>query len=231
MKVIKKINEFGLNIFFEEEEKHIAFTMGGNGDLYWSFHSTADVKNDDENYGYFIITKENYGVYSLFERLFFDIENINIFDEETIPFYIESEIEKQEYLKSRKKENEKTKKAYRLYNRSNYNELFDDASKTITWYSDEVAHAVANILKIKKLDKVFLIEFYIQPNMEGYDEDFHSLGYIPIRFRNSGSSYYPFNVIFMEMYNGMKEIDDVNDIGHQIHFEEIEYARKLSKSK
>lgn len=145
MKVIKEKSEFGLNVFLKEEGKYIAFTFGGNGDLYWSIHS----KRDNKKYDYFIITKENYSIYNLFEQLFFDIENINIFSEEDIPFYIDSEDEKQEYLRNIRKENEDNKRRYRLFNKSNYNELYNDSSKTITWYSDETAHEVANILKIK----------------------------------------------------------------------------------
>lgn len=230
MKVTKEKSEFGLNVFLEEEGKRLGFTFGGNGDLYWAIHSPKDDKNEENNYEYFIITKENYAIYSLFEQLFYDIENINIFDEEDIPFYIESEEEKQEYLKRMKQENDELKTSYRLFNRSNYNELFNN--NTITWYSDETAHEVANILKVKKDEDIFKIEFYIQPYMKGHDKDFHSLGHIPIRFRNSGSSYDPFNIIFMKMYNSMKEIDDVNDIGHQIHIEEYIYNKgKVKKLK
>lgn len=233
MKVTKEKSEFGLNVFLKEEGKRLAFTFRGNGDLYWSINSVKDDKNEENNYEYFIITKENYAIYNLFEQLFYDIENINIYDEEDIPFYIESEEEKQEYLKRMKQENEEIKISYRLFNRSNYNELFNDNNKTITWYSDETTHEVANILKIKKDEDIFKIEFYIQPYVKGHDEDFHSLGYIPIRFRNSGSSYAPFNIIFMKMYNSMQEIDDVNDIGHQIHIEEFIYnkyqVKKLEK--
>ena len=71
-----------------------------------------------------------------------------------------------------------------------------------------------------------MLEFSIQPHINGYDEDFHSPTYIPIRFRNSGSSYDPFNIVFMKMYNEMKNIDDINDIGHQIHIEEYLYNKE-----
>jgi len=221
MRVIKEKNEFGLNVLFDEDNKSLTFTFGGNGDLYWSFRSK---KSNNENN--FVITKENYGVYILFEQLFSDIENINIFDENDIPFYIETEEEKYAYLKNREEEIEYEKKKYRLFNHSNYNELYDNDSKTITWYSDETAHEVANILKIKKDEGEFVLEFYIQPYIDGYDEDFHSLNYIPMRFRNSGSSYDPFNTVFMRMYNKMNEIDDINDIGHQIHIEEYLYNKE-----
>lgn len=223
MKVIKEKSEFGTNIFLEENDKYIGFTFSGNGDLYWSIHS----KNDKN----FLITKENYGIYDLFEKLYSDIENINIFDisEDDIPFYIEDEKEKIEYLEIRRQELEADKVKYRLNNYSNYNELFNKKTKTITWYSDEAAHEVANILKIKKEADYFKIEFFIQRHINGYDDDFHSSEYIPVRLRNSGSSYSPFNIIFMRMYNNMQTIDDINDIGHQIHIEEYEYNMKKVK--
>ena len=62
--------------------------------------------------------------------------------------------------------------------------------------------------------------------------DFNSLGYISVRFRNSGSRYVPFNIAFMDMYNDMKEVDDVTDKGHQLHIEEYLYeTKKLVKVK
>jgi len=227
MKVIKNETQFGLTILFDDENKFLTVTFGGNGDLYWSIHC----KNDTDKK--IIITKENYSVYALFEQLFTDVENINIFYEIDIPFHIETLEEKNEYLKDRKQELENEKKGYRLFNRSNYNELYDNDNKTITWYSDETAHEVANILKIKKIDDTFVVEFFTQPYIKGYDRDFHSKYYIPIRFRNSGSRYDPFNIFFMRMYHKMHELDDVNDIGHQINVEEYLYnkEKKLIKNR
>jgi len=225
MKVVKQKNEHGLNIFIQEEQKYLAFSFGGNGDLYWSIH----ISNSDTDKYNFIITKENYSIYSLFLQLFNDIENINIFGEIEIPFYIENDEEKREYIKQRNEEIENDKKKYQLFNYSNYNKLFDKTNEIITWYSDETAHDVANILKIKKEKEIFKIEFYTQTYVEGYDEDFYSLYCIPIRFRNSGSSYHPFNIIFMKMYNNMKEIDDAKEIGHQIHIEEYLYNKNKIK--
>lgn len=224
MKVIKKETQFGYIILFDEEDKFIRFAFGGNGDLYWSIHNKYKNEDNEIKSNFFIITKENYGVYKLFENLFLDIENISIFDSEyDTLFYLENEEDMRVYLEEQ----------YRLFNHSNYNELFNKDNKTITWYSDETAHDVANILKIKKNKDSFKLEFYIQPHIDGYDEDFHSPNYIPIRFRNSGSSYDPFNVIFMRMYNNMRDIDDVNDYGHQIHIEEYIFnkEKKLVKRK
>lgn len=229
MKVIKQENEFGLIISFKELDKQFDVSFSGNGDLYWTICS--ENVNDDNN---FIITKENYEVYRLFEELFDDIENIKIFDdEEYITFYLKTEEEKQEYIKNQKDEIEYEKNKYRLFNLSNYNELFDKENNTITWYSDETNHEVANILKIRKENESFELEFYIQPYIEEYDRDFNSLYHIPIRFRNSGSSYDPFNIVFMRMYEKMKQVYDINDYGHQIYIEEYLYnqnkIKKLTK--
>ena len=220
MQVIKHENEFGLIISFQELDKQFDVSFGGNLDLYWTIHS----KNENDCHE-FIITKENYEVYRLFVELFDDIENIKIYTEPTIPFYMEKGEEKQDYIN----ELEYKKNKYNLYNYSNYNELFDKENNTITWYSDETNHEVANILKIKKEKESFRLEFSIQPHKEEYDRDFNSQNYIPIRFRNSGSSYDPFNVIFMRMYERLKEINDINDYGHQIHMEEYLYSQSKIK--
>ena len=213
MKVIKSETQFGLSILFREYDRELSFTFCGNGDLYWSINT----KNGGDKKT-FVITKENYYAYMLFEKLFDDIKNINIFDEKDSLFDINFFEEKNKY---------------KLHNYANYNELYDFDNKIITWYSDETAHEVANILKIKKDDDKFILNFYIQPHRYGYDRDFHSNNYIPIRFRNSGSRYAPFNVVFMRMYRNMNELDDINDIGHQIHIEEYLYSkvRTLIKNK
>ena len=219
MKLTKENNDFGPRIFLTENDKDLGFVYGGNLDLYWTLHS-SNVEKDNS----FTITKENYELYRLFVELFYDLDTINIFDEE-IPFYLDTEEEIREYLVRHQKYVEESKKRYRLYNHSNYNELYNPESKTITWYSDETNHNVANYLKIKQEKDTFKIEFFTQKNKDGYDDDFKSNYYIPIRFRNSGSSYDPFNMLFMKMYNNLTKLDDVNDIGHQIHIEEYLYSK------
>ena len=207
MKIIKQRDEY-LNICFEENDKKLEILFGGNGDLYWIIRSKVEANNHS-----FIITKENYEVYELFNKLFFDIENINIFDKD----YTNAD-----------------KDYYRETNHHNYNELYSKDSNEITWYSDETNYEVANILKIKKVTDSFVINFYTQENKNEYDKDFNSPHHIVIRFRNSGSRYKPFNVIFMRMYNDMNNITDINDEGHQMHIEEYlynnNYNRKLKNN-
>ena len=169
--------------------------------MYWCIRSKEESDKHD-----FTITKENYPLYFLFEQLFFDIENVNI------DYYTEEE-------KTECKER----------NESNYSELFDKENGIITWYSDEVAKEVSNYLRIRKVDETFVLEFRTQPHIKGYDRDFNTPKNIPIRFRTSGSKYEPFNEIFVKMYRSLKQVDDVNDFGHQIHIEEYLYNKKVKK--
>ncbi len=224
MKLTKEEHESGTAIFLEEGDKTLSFTFGGNLDLYW----TLRTKNESASKT-FTITKENYGVYRLFARLFSDIEDINIhsLEDEYLPFYIETEEEEREYLAKRAKEIEEEKEIYRKYNKAHYNDLFNPESRKITWYSDETASKVANYVEIIEGEETYTLLFHQQPDIEGYDRDFKSAFYTPIRFRNSGSSYDPFNIIFMRMYNDMKDVDDVLDYGHQLHMEEYLYNQQL----
>lgn len=50
-----------------------------------------------------------------------------------------------------------------------------------------------------------------------------------IRFRNSGSRYEPFNMVFMRMFLQLQKVDDISDYGHQIHIEEYLYKKSLVK--
>ena len=205
-----KYNEI-YNYEFISKDNKLNISFCGNLDLYFTIYG--------ENINEFTITKENMTIYNLFDNLYSDIENINIYDEEHFPLYIETEEEKKEYLKEKKDE-------YRLHNRSNYNELFNKNNKTITWYSDETAKEVANYLKIIKEEDNFKLEFYTQPYIEGYDRDFNSKYSTTIRFRNSGSRYEPFNACFMRLFNNLQKY---NPDYHQITIEE--YNQKVKKLK
>ena len=204
MRIIKKENQFGLINYIKEEDRYISNNYDYIYDLYWSIHSNNRTIENDTKSDIFIITKETNDLYNTFEKLYYDIEEINLYEEDD-------------------------KDKYRLYNYSNYQELFDEENKTITWYSDETAKEVANYLKIKKEEDCFILSFNIQEHIKGYDKDFSTPNYIPIRFRNSGSRYDPFNTIFMEMYERLQKIENKDENCHQITLEE--YLNNLDKEK
>jgi hypothetical protein len=222
MKIVKEQNKFGLDIIIKEEDKYLSVSMAGNGDLYW----IINVKNDDGcTHQFFNITKENYELYKLFEGLFFDLDTLNI----TFPYDVDPFCLYDDYVN--KEERLIEKKRYRLYNKSHYKDLYDEDRQIISWHSDETAYDVSNILKIKKVDDAFVLEFIIQTESDEYDKDFGDPSCIPVRFRNSGSRYKPFNVLFNKMYHGLESVEDTHEIGHQIHMEEYLYNKdkKLSR--
>ena len=216
MIIEKKKNDYNYyDISLNEGDKTLSFLFCGNGDLYWNINN----KNykDDYKQDTFYITKENYDIYMLFNRLYDDIKNINIYNLNDIPFYCNSQ---EEYLDEINNEKRMCKES----NVSNYNELYNEEDKTITWYSDEVAHEVANYVTIKKEEDAFIISFNTQPDKEGYDNEYNMWG-LSIRFRNSGSSYHPFNILFMKMYN---ELQNIDELYYQSHIEEYLYNKKLT---
>src|SRR5574344_821249 len=120
MNLIKRNNEIGtIDVFINEGNKILAILFGGNGDLYWTIHD-MDAKADC-NCIDFDITKENYGVYSLFKQLYDDIENVNIFSGDFPQYIITNFVDYKKYLKDKKTQ----KKRYHKFNYSNYCELFD----------------------------------------------------------------------------------------------------------
>ena len=95
---------------------------------------------------------------------------------------------------------------------SNYNDLFRDG--IITWVCDEIGHIEnTNLVKIYKNEDSYTIEFLLN------DKEYYGHS---IRFRNSGSYYRPYNIIFNRMFDKLKDYEDEN---RQIHIEEYLYEK------
>lgn len=184
MKIEKKEAMAGTNIILSQEDKQLSISFEGNLDLYWTIQSIGE-----EEVKTLEITKEDCNLYGLFDELYRDIENINLYEGIS----------------------EEVKERFRKYNMANYRELFNPEEKTITWYSDETNKIVANYLIIRKREDSFRLEFYTQEHIYGYEVDWHSKHHISIRFRNSGSQYCPFNLIFMKMYNYLENLKDIQE--------------------
>ena len=95
---------------------------------------------------------------------------------------------------------------------TNYNKLYDAKKNEVTWISDELAKEVANEVTISKQSEVIRLSFKTKPQTFGYDRNYFEFGMISIRFRNSGSRYHPFNLIFMNLFNELQNLT-VNDLG------------------
>lgn len=218
------------NICLVDGNKTLSIYYAGTGDLHWTIYNSEGLNQDEHLHESFTITKENYQIYYLFEKLINDIKDINLYGrkEFEFPSYIETEEQKKDYLE----EMEIDKDEYRKFNLSHYNDLYNDEDGSVTWTSDETGFCVANRVQIKKKDDEFLIEFSDQPYINGYEREYNTYYHMSIRFRNSGSYFDPFNMIFMNMFYDLQKVND-ESYGHQICFEEYlheqECAKKLSK--
>ena len=95
---------------------------------------------------------------------------------------------------------------------TNYNKLYDVKSNEVTWISDKLIEEVANEVTISKQSEVIRLSFKTKPWVLGYDRNYFEFGMISIRFRNSGSRYRPFKLIFMNLFNELQKLI-VNDLG------------------
>ena len=65
----------GKNIRLSEGSKVLFIVFSGALDLHWLIANAEVEKGEEYSYDYFNITKENYKVYLIFEKLFYNIEN------------------------------------------------------------------------------------------------------------------------------------------------------------
>lgn len=201
----KRKTDSGYTIDIFDGNKILIITFWGNLDLYWYLKSEEKREVDT-----FEITKENYFLYSLFDILYNDIVNCNLFKvyEEELSFV--NSIKELQMIYNRKENLNKVFSEYEEYKRL-YN------GKYICWYSDDDSIEDANYVKIIKKEDKYVLEFF--SNFKSSTLWLSNT----IRFRNSGSRYMPFNMIFMNMYNSLcsSEYDE-----NQIHIEEYLYRIK-----
>lgn len=196
MEVTKRQNGNGYDHFsFQTEEGIFYITFCGNLDLYWGYDYQGNLLKQPETHTFFI-TKENYYVYSMFEKLYNDVINGNVYDDM-------NEEEKDIFINH-------------IISENNPESLVQDG--VICWHSDDYSYENASSVSIEKLEDEFAVTFQ---RSKQSDEEF-IMSYA-VRFRNSGSRYAPFNCIFMKMYLELKNYDPDY---HQIHMEETQYKPK-----
>lgn len=217
----------------EQDNKILSITFGGNLDLYWILtikdeeDENPDFELDKENYNYiyrevkgtFTITKENYLIYLLFDKLYNDLKTCQLFksnhQSENSEFFYQDTTE-EEYC---------TKQNNQYKNSPQYKKLYN--GETITWYSDDYDLCTADYVTIKKVNDTYELQF-TRPKITEENFTMRRKNTITIRFRNSGSRYDPFNIIFMRMYNELQQYDPNF---HQLHLEELSYQKKLKRGK
>ena len=100
--------------------------FGGNLDLYWTCYDKEDKDSEIQE---FLITKENYFLYELFDELYESIKNNKIYYGENKEKYFEGYVDN----------------------------LFKDGK--IDWYSDDFYEEIASRLLIEKVEDTFKITF------------------------------------------------------------------------
>lgn len=222
-----KGQESGYTYEFEEDNKTFIISFAPNLDLYWTLKIKKDYPNFEETqkeiYDTFLITKENYQIYSLFKTLIDDVKSSNVYNpnkecvitEDDEVEFLPPSIEE---INRTKKRNEELKREY------GYQRLVK--GDTIEWHSDEEDYQIADVVRISEQDENILLEFY-RPELTPEKFGLRCAGTVTIRFRNSGSYFLPFNVVFMKHYNALQEFDpELDKEYHQIHIEELPYQLK-----
>lgn len=220
-------------VLSRDDNKVLSLLFGGNLDLYITLRNYG---NDPT----FVISKDNYAVYEIFDTLYNDIKNCNLysFDDVEISF-LKTECELfdlnfDKKLKNRMKEIQESNHFYKQM--PFYKELFDGT--VVRWSSDEYPKEIAPLFEIRKdTDSYIFIFKYIEPGIvkemkefeSYYDYFFNHFEYsIPVRLRNDGSRYTPFNILFMRAFNELKKLDETYE---QVHIEEYMLEKKKTLKK
>ncbi len=206
----------------------LEISFGGNLDLYFSLIGLEEGNT-------FLIGKDNYEIYEIFDSLYKEVLNGCEFEipEEEIN-YLKWECDMYGYdfaerLVELKKRREETRQKH-LRIASDRGLIKDNK---IIWRSDDFPDDSAPFLIMNKLLNAYELEFGVlttDRKLEDHEKnalsDFRHKFMVSVRFRNSGSRYEPFNTCFMHAYNKMLELDPDY---HQIDIEEFMVDEELKK--
>lgn len=208
MEVKKERNELGtLDIrIIESEDKHLDITFGGTGDIYWILDNqeVADVE-EDPMYDTFTIPASETELYKIFEELYDDLINGNIYYPEQIPSY---------YLafdsKAQKKENERCINSNKeIKESSRYQALVNNG--LITFYSDEEYKDNAEIVRISKREDCILLEFVRQTKKDEQNQT-RLPGWYFIRIRLNGCTYTPCEIVFWRHFDNLQKYEPTQKV-------------------
>lgn len=209
---------------YRDNNKILKISYGGNGDLYITYDNFIDDKND------FIITKDNYAIYSLFYKLYENISECKLkaplTDLEFLNFKRECEVAGLDYHEMVARKEKDIHNYLEYYRHSKvYKSLYRNG--VISWISEDVPMDIAPYLTIEMKNEDIVLSFY-KPKIKRklIDDEKIIMGeknHFSIRIWNHCGRYRPFSKFFMELYNSlcMLPIDY-----EQIHMEEYILSRK-----
>jgi len=229
-KIIREENSDRKILFSRHADfsQYLEVCFGGNLDLYFNLIGL-------EEGNAFLIGKDNYEIYEIFDNLYKEVLNgydFGISEEEINYLKWECEMYEKDFaleLAKLEKHREETRQDH-LRRAFDKGLIKDDK---IIWLSDDSPADSAPYLIIHKLLNAYELEFGVQtptrklePDEKNALSDFRHNFCVSIRFCNSGSRYIPFNACFMHAYNKMLELDPDY---HQIDIEEFMIDQELKK--
>ena len=203
MEVKKERNELGtLDIrIIESEDKHLDITFGGTGDIYWILDNqeVADVE-EDPMYDSFAIPSTETELYKIFEKLYDDLIDGNIYYPEQLPSYCLALDPK-----AQEKENKRCEKSNKEIKESKrYKALVNN--RLITFYSDEEYKDNAEIVRISKREDCILLEFIRQTKKDEQNQT-RLPGWYFIRIRLNGCTYTPCEAVFWRHFDELQKYE------------------------
>ena len=203
MKIIKTPSEVGTqDIRIEEsEDKHLDIVFGGTGDIYWILDNQELLfATEDPMYDTFAIPSTETDIYRIFDELYNDLINANIYIPEQIPnFYKIADPNAQEKENARcEASNKEIKESTR------YKQLVNNG--VITFYSDEELKENAEIVRISKKEDCIFLEFLRQTKKDEQGQN-RLPGWFFIRIRLNGCTYTPCEIVFWRHFDNLQKYE------------------------
>lgn len=196
------MSRFDFNKYIDERE-YKTFTFNRNNkEFIIAFSGALDLHFMLQNFGdkpYFIIDKDNYIIYELFDKLYNEIKNCNIYGNVML----------------------EPKDRYELLFKDDIIEWrCDDFPYDIAPYFNIIKEEDYYIIRFNQC---------IYDDKIDWQYPFISDNIISVRIRNSGSRYHPFNISFMKLYNSLCNLEQIDIEQVHIEEYLFDKKRKLLK--
>lgn len=180
-------------IYQFQEGNTLLFIYKEDLKLYMTIYNKDNVNSNNV----FTIYKDETNTYKVFEQLFKDFKEINIFNDEDHYLYIKDDCQRDRFVQQKGIDNNLRKHNYKMFNRFQYNDIYDEDSQTITWCSEDKQY---DILKIKKEDDNYSLKFLNKPKKS--DVDTH---YISVKINEDSAN--PFSILFLKVFEHLNSLD------------------------
>jgi len=162
-----------------EEDKRLLISFSNKKNLYFTFLTKGDNSIS--------IDKSNTVLYNLFDKLYNDIKECNIFEVSDIEKALcNNEIDLEKIKAKKRRSNEVLKYKQK--------ELFID--NQIRWISDASKPDKYNCVTIEKDDDKYILDFKMDDKENSFDS---------VCISNAGSRYTPFNKCFIKLYQSLQQ--------------------------